>query len=113
MNTVERINIAEDFTIHPGPRYEADGEFSGERFLKELLRPKFEQAVQQQGVLLIDLDRVYGYPSSFVSGSFGLLSIEKGASTVLKHIKFKSEDNNLRLERIKKEIADPKKQGGL
>lgn len=109
MKIVESIKIADDFSVHPGARYEADGDFSGEKFLKELLLPKFTKAVEQGGLLFIDLDRAFGYPSSFVSGSFGKLSTENGAELILKHIKFKSDDNKLRLERILKEIRSPKK----
>lgn len=109
METVGHIVVADDFSVHPGARYSADGDFSGEKFLNELLLPKFEEAVKKGGVLHIDLDRVFGYPSSFVSGSFGKLSTKKGSLLVLKHIKFKSEDNKLRLERIIKEIKSPKK----
>jgi hypothetical protein len=109
MEIIEHIVVADDFSIHPGARYSADGDCSGEKFLNEILLPKFESAVTRGGILHIDLDRVFGYPSSFVSGSFGKLSTQKGASLVLKHIEFKSKDNKLRLERIIKEIQSPKK----
>ncbi len=108
MEIKDRIVIATDFSDSPGARYKKDGDFSGEQFLEELLLPKFEEAVKKNHILLIDLDQVFGYPSSFVSGSFGKLSVEKGSKLVLKHIKFKSEENPLRLENIIKEITDPK-----
>lgn len=109
MEINDRITIVTDFSDHPGARYIKDGNFSGEQFLNKILRPKFEKAVKGDYILFIDLDGVYGYPSSFVSGSFGKLSIEKGAELVLKHIQFKSEENLLRLERIIKGIKEPKK----
>jgi len=107
MEIVNRISIAKDFTKTPGARYRSDGEWSGEQFLEEQLEPRFNEAVERSGLLFIDLDGVYGYPSSFVSGSFGKLSSKRGAALVLKHLHFKSEDNRIRLEQVIKEIKDP------
>jgi hypothetical protein len=109
METKDKIVIAKDFATTPGARYRRDGKFSGEEFLEDLLLPKFEKAVTEGYILEIDLDGVWGYPSSFVSGSFGKLSVSKGADQVLKHIKFKSDENPMRLERILHEIRNPKK----
>jgi len=110
METKDFINIATDFSDHPGSRYKKDGEWSGEQFLEDILLPKFEKAVNDGYILEIDLNRVYGYPSSFVSGSFGKLSLKHGAELVLKHIVFKSEDNPLNTEKIHKEITNPKRE---
>lgn len=110
MNIKDKIIMVSDFSDHPGARYIKDGDFSGELFLDTLLRPKFDKAVEGGYLLLIDLDKVFGYPSSFVSGSFGKLSIEKGSDTILKYVQFKSEENPLRLEKILKEIKDPKRK---
>lgn len=110
MEIKDKIIIATDFSDHPGARYLKDGDFSGELFLDTLLRPKFNKAVKGNYILLIDLDKVFGYPSSFVSGSFGKLSLEKKADTVLKYIQFKSDENSLRLEKILKEIKEPKRK---
>lgn len=110
MDIKDRIDIGKDYTDHPGARYTGDGEWSGERFLKEHLLPKFNKAVQNQYILFIDLDNLTGCPTSFVSGSFGKLSIEKGAALVLKHLQFKSEYNPIRLERIINEIKEPTKE---
>ena len=110
MKINDTIIIATDFTTTPGARYRRDGEFSGEEFLEEILIIKFEKAVENNYILLIDLDKVWGYPSSFVSGSFGKLSIAKGADIVLKHIQFKSDENPIRLEKIINEIKKPRKK---
>lgn len=109
MEIKDRIVIADDFTDTPGARYRRDGEFSGEQFLEELLIPKFDKAVKEKYIIEINLDRVWGYPSSFISGSFGKLSLFKGKDLVFKHIKFISDDNPIRLEKILKEIENPKK----
>lgn len=110
MKIEDKIVIASEFSQTPGARYREDGDFSGEQFLDELLLPKFTKAIENKYILLIDLDKVWGYPSSFVSGSFGKLSIQYGADVLLKHIEFKSEDNEFRLEKIIKEINKPLKK---
>jgi hypothetical protein len=109
MEVKDRIVIASDFTTTPGARYRKDGEFSGEEFLEVILLPRFEKAVNGGYIIEIDLDRVWGYPSSFVSGSFGKLSVSKGSDLVLKHLIFKSLENPMRLEKILTEIKNPRR----
>lgn len=108
MKIKEKIFIAKDFSDSPGARYKEDGEYSGQAFLENILQGAFEKAVSGDYKILIDLDGVWGYPSSFISGSFGKLSIDKGADLVLKHIEFKSEDSETRLQEIIKEIKNPR-----
>ena len=110
MEIVEKIIIAKDFTDALGARYRTDGPWSGEQFLEDILQNKFEKAVQNDGILFIDLDGVFGYPSSFVSGSFGKLSLDKGAELLLRHIQFKSDDSPIRLDEVISEIKNPKKK---
>lgn len=109
MEIKDHINIATDFSDHPGSRYIEDGAFSGQDFLEKILLPRFEKAVRENYLLEINLDKVYGYPSSFISGSFGKLSIEKGGELLLKHIVLISNDNPLNAEKINREIKNPKK----
>lgn len=109
MKIQDEIIVKRDFSDKLGARYRTDGDFSGQQFLEDLLQPKFEKAVSGSYLLFIDLDGVWGYPSSFTSGSFGKLSIEKSADLVLKHITFKSDENRTRLEEILAEIRNPKK----
>lgn len=108
MEIKEKIIIAEDFSDTPGSRYIEDGDFSGEAFLKEILRESFEKAVDGNYKILVDLDNVWGYPSSFISGSFGKLSLEHGPELLLKHIEFKSNDSKTRLDEIIEEIKQPR-----
>lgn len=110
MEIKDKIIVRTDFSDTPGARYKSDGPNSGELFLELLLTKKFKNAVDGNYKLLIDLDGVWGYPSSFVSGSFGKLSVDNGADKVLKHIEFKSDENSIRLENILKEIKNPKKK---
>lgn len=106
MNVQDTIVIAKDFHEDPGAREEADGLNSGEEFFK-ILEPRFNNAVEGNYKLLIDLDGVFGYPSSFVSGSFGALSIKYGSELVLKHLEFKSERRPIRKDKIILEIKEP------
>lgn len=111
MEIKDTLTVATEFSKTPGARYLKDGSnYSGETFLKDFLRPKFEKAVAGNYILKIILDGALGYPSSFVSGSFGKLSVEKTAALMLKHIVFESDDNPLRAEKIIHEINNPKKK---
>ncbi len=108
MEIKKKISIAKEFSESPGARYREDGDFSGEAFLEDVLLSAFEEAVNNDYKILIDLDGVWGYPSSFISGSFGKLSLSKGADLVLKHIEFKSDDSATRLNEIIGEIKNPR-----
>lgn len=105
-----RICVREDFSDSPGARYKKDGPYSGEQFYDDLLHPKYKEAREKKVSLEIDLDGVWGYPSSFVSGSFGRLSITYGAEEVLDTIIFISEESSTREERIKMEILKPERK---
>lgn len=110
MKIQDTIVIQRDFTDTPGARYKTDGDFSGEEFLEKLLEPKFKKAVEGKYLLEINLENVWGFPSSFVSGSFGQLAIKFGSDNVLNHIKFVSNDNPVRIEKIISEIKNPKRK---
>lgn len=105
-----RICVREDFSDSPGARYRKDGPHSGEEFYDELLHPKYREAREKKVKLVVDLDGVWGYPSSFVSGSFGRLSIAYGAREVLDTIVFISEESEAREERIRMEIERPERK---
>lgn len=100
-----RVRIA-DHTETPGPRKINEGEFSGEWFLNEILRPKYEEAEKDNATLFIDLDGAIGYPTSFLEEAFGTLSIEKGAKLVLDRIELKCEDEPYLIEEIESYIED-------
>ena len=105
-----KINIKEDFSDAPGARYKKDGPNSGEEFYERFLKPRFEEAKKNNVKLIINLDGVWGYPSSFVSGSFGKLSLEYGAEVVLDTIIFVSSESETRKNRIIDEIKNPTKK---
>src|ERR1700756_305659 len=108
MEIKDTLIIAKDFSSTPGARYVSDGsDVSAEAFLK-ILVPRLDKAIKENYILRIILDGVMGFPSSFVSGSFGKLSIERTANVLIKHIKFESDDNPIRKEQIIFEINNPK-----
>lgn len=107
MEIKDKIIIAAEFTDTPGARDRDDGPFSGQMFLEDILKPRFEKAIEGDYLLLIDLDDVWGYPSSFVSGSFGQLSMNMGAEILLKHLLFKSDKNPVRIDKVINEIKNP------
>lgn len=109
MEIKDKIIVWQEFTDNPGARYRTDGPFSGQEFLEVHLEPKFEKAVQGEYILEIDLDKVWGYPSSFISGSFGKLSMKYSSELVLKHLEFKSDESSIRKEKIINEIKKPRK----
>ena len=104
MRVLEKIIVASDFSEAPGARDRADGPKSGQEFYEELLLPSFEAAVASNRTLLIDLDGVWGYASSFISGSFGVLAKKFGSEVVKKTLTFKSQDDATLLRTIEEEI---------
>lgn len=65
---MKMINIAEDFSKFPGPRFIELGPYSGQKFKDEVLKP----AIATHGSdIEINLDGTMGYGSSFLEESFG------------------------------------------
>jgi hypothetical protein len=67
------ISVANDYTRHPGPRFESQGEFSGERFRKLLV-----DALKKVQRVIVDLDGTSGFGSSFLDEAFGGLVRREG-----------------------------------
>lgn len=106
MQIKDILDIKSEFGDTPGSRYKKDGDHSGEAFLEEFLEPRFLKAKEGGYILEIRLDGLWGSPSSFISGSFGLLSIKYKKEVVLKHIKLAS-TNNIRYQKYLSEITNP------
>jgi hypothetical protein len=100
-----KVKVA-NHTTTPGPRKINEGDFSGEWFLNEILRPKYEEAEKDNATLFIDLDGAIGYPPSFLEEAFGTLSIEKGAKQVIDRLELKCEDEPYLIEEIESYIED-------
>lgn len=69
------VSVAKNFTIHPGPRYIRQGQWSGEKFRKLL-----ESRLKSHDLLTVNLDGTRGYGSSFLDEAFGGL-IREGILT--------------------------------
>jgi hypothetical protein len=65
------ISIAREFSLYPAGRTRRDGPFSAEQFRDELLVPALRTAIAQESHVVVLLDDVYGYSSSFLEETFG------------------------------------------
>jgi hypothetical protein len=66
-----KISIAKDFSQYPAGRTRRDGPNSAERFRDDILIPTLKKAIAAGDHLIIELDGVYGYSSSFLEETFG------------------------------------------
>jgi hypothetical protein len=101
-----KLSIAKEFSVTPGPRSKADGEFSGEEFLESLLLPKFNEAEKAGEKLLVDLDGTEGYATSFLEAAFGGLARKLGQKKVSAVLAFKSEDEPFVIGEIQQYIEE-------
>lgn len=101
--TTNRITIAKDFSIYPGARYRADGDYSGQEFFEDILEPKFQSLTENQ-VLTIDLDGTEGYATSFLDEAFGGLARKYGKDNVIKKLVFISLQEPYLIDEIKSYI---------
>ena len=84
----EIIIYVKDFSTSPGPRYVKQGESSGELFYHQVLNPTFLQGYNDNKDVIINLDGVDGYMSSFLDEAFGNLVFDFGINEVQKRLKF-------------------------
>ena len=64
---VGHINISNDFSRFPSGRYKTDGKFSGEHFREDYLLPY----LKKHDRVVVDINDVRGYGSSFLEEAFG------------------------------------------
>jgi len=107
MNNIN-INIANDFSITPGGRYEKDGKFSGEEFRRKLLEPHFIN--DQKIKITINFDNAEGYSTAFLEEAFGGLVRIYGKDKVLTSIFFISNEDPLLIEEINNYINNARKR---
>lgn len=67
MKSKMSISVARDFSEEPYGRFKRHGEFNGERFREELLRP----GLDGHELVEVDLDDTFGFSSSFLEEAFG------------------------------------------
>ena len=73
-----KVNVAVDFAKFPSGRDDADGPFNGTKFRKEVLLPKLQEALAKQAKLIVELDGVLSFGSSFLEEAFGGLIRREG-----------------------------------
>jgi hypothetical protein len=89
------ISIANDYSETPLGRYVTDGDFSGERFREDFLRP----ALASEEKVEVDIDGVEGYGSSFLDEAFGGL-VREGYfdfKDLQSRLNIKSRDSDFRI----------------
>lgn len=99
------LKISEIYHKMPmGRNYPEDGDWTGDRFRKEFLEPIFDKYQK----IIIDLDDLYGCPSSFREEAFGGLARIYGIQEVLDKLEFRTSDFPNLIKAIREEINDAK-----
>jgi len=62
------LKVSREFSAEPAGRFRTDGPNSGERFREELLIPALKKV---EGKLVVDMNDLEGYGSSFLEEAFG------------------------------------------
>jgi len=65
------LEIAKEYSAYPAGRDYADGPFNGEKFRKEFLLPAYKLALERGVDLVVSLDGVKSFGSSFLEEAFG------------------------------------------
>lgn len=87
------ISIAKDFSRFPAGRFFSDGPYSGEKFREEFLIEPIKKGEE----IVVDLDGVAGYGSSFLEEAFGgvVRKLKLARAKVDEFIKVRSTDESL------------------
>ena len=80
--SVEKLIFIKDFSKNPGPRYINQGKSSGEDYYLRVLNKEFTDAYEKKYKLIVNLDGVDGYMSSFLDEAFGNLVYDFGIDNV-------------------------------
>ena len=73
-----KLDIAAEFSPYPAGRYHPqDGEYTGDRFRDEFLVPKLNHVMEKKEFLVVLLDGVRTFGSSFLEEAFGGLVRQK------------------------------------
>lgn len=72
------IDVAMQFSPYPIGRSERDGEYSGERFRREFLVPALREATANGSRVIVNIDGVRTFGSSFLEEAFGGLVRDEG-----------------------------------
>jgi hypothetical protein len=109
---MKTIRIATEYSDTPLGRFPADGDFNGTKFREEFLRP----ALQSESKVIVVIDDVEGYGSSFLEEAFGGL-VRKGyfsAHQLMDKLKIDYKDPDFKLygDLIWRYIKDAKMEKG-
>ena len=96
MAEIVTINVARSFSRFPAGRVKQDGPFSGAVFRDDRLVP----ALRRQAEVVVELDGVEGYGSSFLEEAFGgLVRVAKFSEGTLRdRLKIKTANGSLEHE---------------
>mgnify|MGYP003290986359 CR=1 FL=1 len=96
-----------DFTEDPGPRYirqdKEGGMTSGEAFYLYRLNQTFAQCFNEKKQLVLELDGVSGYPSSFLDEAIGELVYDFTLANVSTMLEFETIMYKKRVAQVKEE----------
>ncbi|CAN0436586.1 unnamed protein product [Scytosiphon promiscuus] len=71
MGDAVKLSISKEYSAYPAGRDEADGPYNGEKFRKNLLLPYYNRALENNSSLVVSLDGVMSFGSSFLEEAFG------------------------------------------
>ena len=101
------IRVA-DWSDTPGGRERKHGPWSAVQFYDERLGPAFDQALNDDSVVVIDLDGTAGFLPSFIEETFGGLARKHGTDVVLKHLDIICDDDPETLKDAWDHVKNPK-----
>lgn len=99
---MKTIFFTQEFTDTPGGRYKKHGEFSGEQFREEILKP----ALIKNDFVILDLNGAFGFPPSFIDEAFGILVDELGEDVVKKKLRIELDDDPVAQRKIPETIRE-------
>lgn len=85
------IDLASDYFPYPSGRFSSDATFNGQRFRDEILEPALRAALESGDKVIIDIDGVRSFGSSFLEEAFaGLVRLGKfSRAQLLKHLEIR------------------------
>lgn len=103
-----RIIYIKNFSITPGSRYRDEGKksHSGQEFREDILEPKFNEIINTDEKLIINLDGTIGYGTSWLEEVFGGLARVYGNKLVEEKLIFISDEEPYLIEDLKQYIKD-------
>ncbi len=93
------IDLANEFSRYPSGRYPSDGTHNGQAFRTEILVPALRRAISEDTILVVDIDGVRTFGSSFLEEAFaGLVRLglfDRGQLD--RHLEIRCQKSHLKL----------------